>query len=420
MSTRTASRSTTGANSRFGTPTWSPAYHRLHSAQERIIRETRRFNVVNCGRRWGKTVLGENRLLYPLAHSCPVGWFAPSYKYLWEVWDWFVSTLRPVIVTASKTEQRIKIYGGGIIDFWSLQDNPDAGRSRKYWRVVVDEAAKVKNLEDAWNKAIRPTLADMRGSADFLSTPKGHDFFWRAHTWGQDPNEHEWASWTVPTISNPYISPEEIEAARKQLPERVFRQEFLAEFIEDAGGVFRNVNDAVDRGRGGNEQPAQGRSYTMGVDLARVEDFTVLCVMDDAGRQVYHERFNQISWERQIASIKAVADRYRATVYLDSTGVGDPIWERLRGTVDVVPYQFTNASKERLIDHLAMQIEQGRVRLMDVPEQTNELLAYQYELTPSRNVRMNAPEGMHDDCVIGLALATWGATGAGHYSAGAF
>jgi hypothetical protein len=96
-------------------------------------------------------------------------------------------------------------------------------------------------------------------------------------------------------------------------------------------------------------------------------------------------------------------------VFFDSTGVGDPPFEQLRKAgVPVRGYAFTNASKEALIDNLALKIEQGAVRLMDIPAQTNELLAYQYELTPSRNVRMNAPEGMHDDCVIGLALAAWG------------
>jgi hypothetical protein len=133
--------------------------------------------------------------------------------------------------------------------------------------------------------------------------------------------------------------------------------------------------------------------------------------VDQAGRQVYFDRFNQISWERQLAAIEAPARKYKASIFLDSTGVGDPIFERVRKAgLNVTPYQFSNASKEALIDNLAMKLEQGQVRLMDLPAQTNELLAYQYELTPSRNVRMNAPEGMHDDCVIGLALAVWGSS----------
>ena len=73
---------------------------------------------------------------------------------------------------------------------------------------------------------------------------------------------------------------------------------------------------------------------------------------------------------------------------------------------------FNAASKNPLIDELAMAFERGAVRLMDVPEQEAELVAYQYELTKARNVRTGAPEGMHDDCVIALALAVHGASAA--------
>jgi superfamily II DNA/RNA helicase len=86
----------------------------------------------------------------------------------------------------------------------------------------------------------------------------------------------------------------------------------------------------------------------------------------------------------------------------------DPQQRKLRAGVDIVV-----ATPGRLIDHLAMSLEQGRLRLMDVPEQAAELLAYEYELTAGRTLRANAPEGMHDDCVIALALACWGATGNG-------
>jgi hypothetical protein len=382
---------------------------RPHSAQQQIIRESRRFNVIDCGRRFGKTVLGENRLVPPALAGYPVGWFAPSYKYLTEVWIDFNRVLRSVIRGSNKQERRLELISGGVVEFWSLED-PDAGRSRKYKHVVIDEAAKVANLEVCWNESIRPTLTDLKGGADFLSTPKGRNFFWRAYTWGEDPNQPDWACWKMPTVANPFIDPAEIEAARLGMPERAFQQEFLAEFLEDGGGVFRGVMAAVDKGRTVNEAPDRDcRCYYLGVDLARVEDFTVLSVVDATGRQVYHERFNQISWERQTAAIVRVANEYSADVILDSTGIGDPIFERLRQAgLSVTPYHFSNPSKEALIDNLAMKIEQGNARLLDIPEQANELIAYQYELTPSRNVRMNAPEGMHDDCVISLALAFWG------------
>jgi len=126
------------------------------------------------------------------------------------------------------------------------------------------------------------------------------------------------------------------------------------------------------------------------------------------GKQVYFERFNQISWERQIGAIKAVMAAYPGQAVLDSTGVGDPIYEALHKAGCMVRgYPFTNASKTELIDGLALALERGAIRLMDIPEQEAELRAYEYTLTPARNVTMSAPEGMHDDCVIALALARW-------------
>jgi phage terminase large subunit-like protein len=372
---------------------------------------TKRFNVLACGRRFGKTVYGEHRLVPPMLAGHPVAWFAPRFKYLNEVWRDFRRTLLPVTSHKNEQERRIELITGGSIDFWSLED-PDSGRGRKYKRVVIDEAAKAKNLEAAWQEAIRPTLTDLEGDADLLSTPKGRNFFWKAYVKGLDPLEPEWACWRMPTLANPFINPLEIEAARRQLPARVFAQEYEAEFLEDAGGVFRCVPAAVDQGRCENEPPRKGETYFCGVDLARTQDFTVIAIFDSRGRQVYFERFNQISWERQISAIVAAAGRYNnADIVLDCTGVGDPIFERLRDSdVSVTPYHFTNTSKSKLIDNLAMQLEQGKLRLMDLETQTSELLAYEYELTASRNVRTNAPEGMHDDCVIALALAAWGAS----------
>jgi hypothetical protein len=371
--------------------------------------------VLACGRRWGKTRLGAALCLGTAIEGGAAWWVAPTYKVAAVGWR----QLRGLAVQAPGVrirdgERKVELPGGGWFQVRSA-DDPDSLRGEGLNRVVMDECAFI--AEAAWAEAIRPALSDRRGDVLLISTPKGRNWFWRAWTRGQGDNP-EWQSWRFPSVLNPFLDPAEIEAARGDLPERVYQQEYLAEFLEDAGGVFRGVLGAVDAGRTANEPPTPGRSYRMGVDLARVEDFTVLAVLDDTGRQVYHERFNQISWERQCNAVEAVALRYGAVVTLDSTGVGDPIYESLRkrGMNSVDPFVFSNSSKERLIDNLAIKIEQGQVRLLDVPAQTNELTAYQYELTPSRNVRMNAPQGMHDDCVIALALAAWQQT----YSAGAF
>ena len=379
-----------------------------HTGQSKVDSERRRFNVLACGRRWGKTKFLTRAMAITLLKGQKYGYFAATYKLQIEVWNELKSRLH-TIADFKKVENRVEFGSEGLIEFWTLTD-PDAGRSRKYHRVGIDEGGLVKDLESKWHEAIRPTLADYKGEADFAGTPKGRNFFHTGFSLGQDPLNEEWASWQMPTASNPWIDNDEIEAARQGMPERAFRQEFLAEFLEDAGGVFRGVSLVVDKGRFENEPKETGKSYYMGVDLARVEDFTVVAIFDQTGKQVYFERFNQISWERQKQTIQVVCQQFKPTAfYLDSTGAGDPIYEDLRRMgLPVSGYHFTNASKTALIDNLAMKIETGKVRLMDLPVQTDELNAYEYHLTQARNVTMSAPEGMHDDCVIALALAAWG------------
>jgi len=374
-----------------------------HTEQFRIKREAKRFNVIDCGRRWGKTVLGQDLAITPMLDKYPVGWFAPTYKILSEAWREIKEVLLPVTQKSSEQEHRIELLTGGVLEMWSL-DTTEAGRSRKYKRVIVDEAARVSNLEEAWNEAIRPTLADLEGDAFFLSTPKGKNYFYRMYLRGL--NDPEWASWKMPTSANPFIPAAEILAAREELPERVFAQEFQAEFIEDSGGVFRRITEAIDVGRCDNEPPHAGRAYTTGVDLARVEDFTVISVLDPYGRQVYYERFNQISWMRQVEAVKRVSQLYPGIVVMDSTGVGDPIYEQMcNANLPVVGVKISSASKSPLIDRLAVAFDNGQIRLMDIQQQTNELQSYEYDITAHGNTRMQAPEGEHDDTVIALALA---------------
>lgn len=344
----------------------------------------------------------------PAIAGQPTAWFAPNYKMLGQALRDFERRLKPVVRSCNKSEKRIELIGGGSIEFWTLQD-PDAGRSRRYKEVVIDEAAMARHLEACWTESIRPTLADLEGGATFYSTPKGRNYFWKLYRLGRDPLEPEWESFRFPTQMNPWINPREIEAARRQLPERTFWQEYLAKFLEDAGGVFRSVGHCIDRGRVKPEPKRKVGAYCLGLDLARKEDFTVLCVLDNNGRQVYHERFNEIRWEHQIARIKAVVALYDATIVVDATGVGDAIYDRLvEEGLAVEPFIFTAITKKNLIDALVMAFEAGKLALMDVEVQESELVAYEYLMTRGRNWTTGAPEGLHDDCVMALALAYHG------------
>jgi len=358
---------------------------------------------MDCGRRFGKSLICEDRLIQPALHSHPVAWFAPTYKLLSQAWREVKHIVMPLIMDRSEQEHRLALATGGVIEMWTLTDK-DAGRSRKYKRVIIDEAALCPSLMESWQAAIRPTLTDLRGDAYICSTPKGRNAFWQMYQWGQVPEQTEWRSWKFPTSANPFLPADEIEAARRELPERVFAQEYLAEFMDDAGGVFRRVIDAAAL----DEQPPQaGHQYVMGVDWGKLNDFTVITVGDLTTQQIVCvDRFNEINYRFQRGRLGALNDRYRPAVILaESNSMGEPIIDELQGDgLPVRGFTTTNATKAQIIENLSLAFERGALQIINDPTLIAELQAYEMDRLPSGATRYSAPEGMHDDCVMSLAL----------------
>lgn len=388
-------------------PTLTLRLPALHQAQQKIKHEARRFNVVCCGRRFGKDVLGHEVLIEPALDSYPVAWFAPTYKMLSETWRDVLNIVQPITKTKHEQERRIDLITGGVIDMWSL-DDPNVARGRKYKRVVINEAAMIRHLQEAWQQVIRPTLADYEGDAWFPSTPKGLNFFHSLYLNGQDELQPDWVSWQLPTYANPFIKPGEIEEMRRTLPERVFNQEIMAQFINEAGGVFRKVLDAAIA----QPQPAQlGRAYVMGVDFGKQADFTVLTVLDVIDkRMVALDRFNQIDYTVQTGRIRALYEKYKpSTIIAERNSMGEPLIEQLqREGLPVQAFTTTNASKAQAIDALALAFERGELTILNDAVLIGELQAYEAERLPSGMLRYSAPDGMHDDTVMSLALAWYG------------
>jgi len=390
-------------------PTIEVAVERLHDAQRRTDNEAARFSVWSCGRRYGKSVLSRRRLLRVAASGKPTAYFAPTYKMLSSYWRETIAAVFPILDKPNVQEKRLQLIGGGSIDMWSL-DEPNAARGRKYAHIAIDEAAMIARLGEAWQEVIRPTLADYEGTADFYSTPRGRNFFWQLWQRGQDEHQPDWASWQMPTSANPYIKPAEIEAARLELPERVFAQEYLAQFLEDAGGVFRRVAEAATATP---QERSKGHQYVIGVDWGRSHDFTVICVIDvNTQELVFMDRFNQIEYSVQSQRLQAICERFKPdAVIAESNSIGEPIIDRLRKdfNMPVRGFQTTNATKAAAIDALGLAFERGALKILNEPVLIGELQAYEMERLPSGLIRYGAPEGMHDDCVMSLALAWHGA-----------
>jgi len=215
----------------------------------------------------------------------PVAYFAPTYKLLLPIWDELTRRLAPVITAKNVQERRIQLITGGAIECWSL-DRPDAGRSRKYALAVIDEAALVADLDYAYNAAIRPTLADLRGEAWLLSTPKGKQTFYDLYRRGEQ-GEPGWAAFRFSTATNPHIHPDEIAAMRSDMPAHIAAQEIDAEFLDAAGSLFRReqiriVDDAPPGLR-------WVRAYDLAASTRDNADYTasVACAIDGTTGRVY-------------------------------------------------------------------------------------------------------------------------------------
>lgn len=358
----------------------------------KVLAEAKRFNVLCCGRRWGKSALAVNLLSEVALEGYPVGYFTPTYKLLDGTYNECLLALDKVIKRKHE-HQFIELITGGRIEFWSLE-NEMAGRSRKYKRTVADEVAFTKNMWKSWTEGIRATLTDYKGDGWFLSTPRGKNDFYKLFMRGKQ-GEANWASWQMSTYTNPYIDKEEVDDAKADLPPLAFSQEYMAEFNDNIANPF---------GLAFIEQCTYPLSIEpavcFGIDLAKSHDFTVIIGLDKNGSVCHLQRFQQ-PWRETLQAIK---DLPNVPVKIDSTGVGDPIvedFQRIRS--NVLGFKFNQNSKQQIMEGLATAIQQRKITF---PEGfiTDELSNFEYEYTKT-GVKYTAPNGLHDDCVCALALA---------------
>jgi len=379
-----------------------------HQGQKLFHDSKARFRILACGRRWGKTLACVNETAH-IAWQNPgtlTWWTAPSYSQARIAFDEFHKNLPGAIERALSTTLTIKLINGSTVAFKSAEV-PDNLRGVGLKFLVLDEAARIR--PQAWHEVLRPTLTDSASRAVFISTPAGRNWFYDIFVRGEDPQETDYESWRFPTSSNPFISKADIEAARATCPDRVFAQEYEAKFLEGDATVFRNVRALV---RGGLRNPDADDRCVMGVDLGKLRDYTVCAVIETRSMQLIgFDRFGSTDWTVQQRRIADMARKFNAKVLIDSTGLGDPVYDWLRaGGLRIMGYRFTTDSKRRLVENLILTFDRGAIRLPNIPELLNELEAFEQKITPSGAVVYSAPESAHDDCVIALALAVWQST----------
>jgi len=370
--------------------------------------------AICAGRRWGKSAVCAYLALRVLLQDDKKIWIvSPNYDLSQKVFNyvvkWFAKIAPSQVRNISyRPNPKIKTDRGSLLECKSAE-NPTGLLGEELDLIIVDEASRVP--KNVWDAYLFPTTASRKGKTVFISTPFGKNWFYQKYL--ELKEDDDGASFHYTSRDNPTsgFPQEEWDRAKEKLPEMTFKQDYEALFLDDAASAIRGVNKVVTNKDDIFEDARADRRYVMGVDLAKLKDFSVLTVIDTyTHNMVYFDRFKDIDFPMQKARISATAKRYNgARLIIDSTGIGDPITDDLkREGLMIDDIKLSNKSKQQIIQKLAIYVEQQAITIPDIDVLVDELGAYAYEMTEFGKIRYAAPAGMHDDCVISLALAVWG------------
>lgn len=325
-------------------------------------------------------------------------WVAPVYPQADIAYRRFKQALPHDIYDFHDSKLRITAKPNNTAMWFKSGEKPDNLYGDDVYGAVVDEASRIR--EESWY-ALRSTLTYTKAPVRMIGNVKGRqNWFYklcrRAEAGDPDMEYHKLTCWDA--VQAGILSPQEIEDAKRTLPENVFRELYLAEPSDDGGNPFgiRAIQDCI-------APMSNAPVEVWGIDLAKSHDYTVAIGLDSQRRVCRFERF-QKPWNDTTRILREIVGFTPALV--DSTGVGDPVLENLQvgGHVNFEGYKFTNSSKQQIMEGLAVAIQKKEITYPDGPI-VMELESFEYKLSQRMNVIYGAPEGMFDDCVCALALA---------------
>jgi len=378
-----------------------------------FLQAPQRFKVGVFHRRGGKSKTAFNEQIRKTQERPGIYYyFLPTYAQAKKViWDELVKTHVPLPLVQKLNASELCIYWkNGSIQRLAGCEDIDKHRGINPIDVVFDEYSEMN--PDIWTAIIQPVLRENHGSATFIFTPKGKNHSWELLEFARQ-NPEEWYTSVKSVYDTQGLTQQEIEEAKRSTPEALFRQEYLCDFLENAGAFFRRIRENTYHA---DDLPNPTHFYQMGIDLAKYNDWTVITPIDLYDFRVKkQERFNQVDWNFQKLLIQASALKYNnAALKIDRTGVGDPIVEDLErkglniGEDGAVV--FSKQTRRELLDNLAILLQQDKIKIPDDPQLLSELEAFQFVLTPNGKIDVRSRKGFHDDCVFSLALAVHGLT----------
>lgn len=409
---------------------WKP-----HETQKLWMLSEAKVKVASCGRRWGKTEsaavdAATMAIIHPGSIQMIVSATYDQARLIFDSVERLItgSPILRKLARVVRTPYPKLTINGSIISARTADEDGRNLRGNSADRVIVDEAAYVRDC--VIQEVIAPMLADRDGRMVMISTPFGKNHFYQAFIRGTESQEQRAegerriASFSFPSWTNPHISREYIEQQRLEISPRQFAVEYEAAFVDDQSSVFTWEEIEAASSRATDISFGECACVVAGIDWARYSDYTAIVAMQisESGCEVIGiDRFNAMGWSQQIDRVVDFLHRYGvSSVLTDQTSIGDPLLEQLRSKlwqsgadISVDGYGFTNQSKRDLIENLSLKFAHRGISIPRDEALMRELQYFEYELTDSGNVRMNARSGHHDDLVIALALACWQAKTSG-------
>jgi len=379
---------------------------------------------VSCGTKYGKTISAAGGIT-KAAESRDLArwrWVAPIYSQAQIGYDYCKRMMPPEpLVKCTDGDLKIKIpHLNSQLDFFHAT-NPESLEGHGIAGYVFDEAAKMKELIYSSTKT---TTTRTRAPRGFFSTPVGKNWFYKRCMAAKE--EMEWAIKngriptkifvTARTIDNPHIPVESIIDAYNELPSRLFKQYYLAEFVDD-GSVFVGVRDCVQGSVVENRPdgtlwvaPGSDKSrVVIGADWAKTTDYTVFIAIDcDSKKVVGVRRFHKKPYTEAIRDLVIFSQQFGDVeiVRHDKTGVGQSIDDQLAYTdLAYEGITFTNKLKTNMVNSLITTLEHKHIILPSWQLMIDELEAFEVEVNDLGSMTYNAPSGQHDDIVCALMLA---------------
>lgn len=367
--------------------------------QKRILYSNARFTVTKGATKIGKT-FPHLYWLFERAHDeikkgANYWWIAPIFPQAKIAFNRMRRIAVPLGYRVNESELFIETGYDSRIWFKGA-DKPDSLYGEDVFAAVFDEFTRAK--EESWF-ALRSTLTHTQGPCKFIGNSKGKKN-WGHRLWVKakagEPGYEAFKVTAYDAAAEGILSYDEIEQAKRDLPEYAFKELYEAEDLDDQANPFgiKSIQSCVAVK---SNEPA----VCYGVDLAKSVDWTVIIGLDAKGKVCQFDRF-QKDWTQTTATVISTIGQKKAAI--DSTGVGDPIYETIsKKCAHAQSFKFTQHSKQQIMEGLAVAIQNNYISVLSgVMQEELENFEFQYSRT---GVKYSAPEGLHDDCACALALA---------------